>query len=104
LGHPAHRLREQVALGGQRPAAEAIPIEADGGELLGAPAPECLDPAALDDREDARRLTAALRRLAVEFLPASARPADGALDGSLLLGLRRLCVGAIVEADHDVGT
>ena len=48
-------------------------------------------------------LARTLADLPVELLAAAARPADGALDGALLLGLGRLRIGAVVEADHDVG-
>src|SRR5690606_26376333 len=36
------------------------------------------------------------------LLATSARPADGALDRTLLLGLGGVRIGAVVQADHDV--
>ena len=72
LGDPAHRLGEQRAVGGQRPAAEAVAVEADLGQRRRALPPQRLDPAALDDGEDPR----GRRRPA-------ARPGDRARPGSV---------------------
>ena len=102
LDDPAHRLGEQRAVGGERPAAEAVAIEADLGQGGRALPSQRLDPAALDDGEDPWRRPTALRDLLVELLAAAACPAHGPLDGALLLGLRRLRIGAVVEADDDV--
>ena len=114
LGDPAQRIGEQRAVGCQRPAAEAVAVEPDRRQLRGALAPQRLDAAALDDREDPRRLAAALRGRPIEFVAAAPRPADGALDRSLLLGLG--VVGAVsrpgtrprraqleLERDHPLG-
>ena len=104
LRHPAHRLGEQRPIGGERPAAEAVAVEADLGELGRAASTEALDAATLDDREDARHLAPTLGDLEVELLAASLGPADGSLDGAFLLIQGRLRIGAVVEANDDVGS
>src|SRR5918992_2829409 len=103
LCDPAQRLGQEGAVGPERPAAEAVSVEADVGQIARAFAPQALDPATLHYREDARHIgVPSLGDLSVELLAAAARPAHRALNAALLFGLGRLSIGAVVEADHDV--
>ncbi len=102
LGHPAHRLRQERAVGGQRPAAEPVAIEADLRQRRRALPSQRLDAAALDDGEDPWRLPTTLGHSAIELVPAASRPAHGPFDGALLLGFGGVRIGAVVEADDHV--
>ncbi len=103
LGDPAQRIDQQGAVRLERPAAEAVPVESDGRQLRGTLPPQHLGSAALHDREDPRAIgVAPLRHLTVELLAAAPRPAHRPFHGSLLLRLRRVRIGAVVEADDDV--
>ena len=101
---PSAALGEQRAVGRERPAAEAVAIEADLGQCVGALPPQGLDAAALHDGEDQRRVAPLrFRDLPIELVAAAPRPAHRALDRALLLRIPASSdIGAVVEADDDV--
>src|SRR4029077_507684 len=104
VDHPAKSVGQQGAVRAKRPPAEPVPVEADSRQLRRAFAAQLLNPSALDDGEEPRRVLPPADGAGppVELIARTPSPGDGSLHAARLLVVGRLRIGAVVEADHDV--